>query len=519
MTRVRLFIGIAWLWLIAICSLQGHAIDGAPGEPWNTKGVPATGTASLYGHAIDGAVAGAPQGGAAPPRQVPTVAHGQVITQYCVGCHNQRAMAGGLALDSVDASKVSAAPEAWEKVLRKLRTGAMPPQGVKRPDGRVYDELVGWLEGELDRAAAAAPNPGGPIRLHRLNRAEYGNAIRDLLDLEIDPASLLPPDDSAFGFDNIADALGVSPVLMERYLVAAGKISALAVGDMNTSPAAETYRVRGDVSQDRHVEGLPLGTVGGTLVRHVFPVDAEYTFQVKLFRTNSSVMRGLEYPQDLEITVDGQRVFLATVGGGADFQTLMKDVTAAGDAIDARLQVRVPVKAGPRAVAVTFLQKTPAMDTRILQPFIRSSVDTYDFTGRPHIETFTIVGPAAATGPGDTPSRRRIFECRPAAQSAEDACARTILSTLARRAYRRPVTEEDLKPLLALFAVGRRGGSFDAGIQAGLRRRAGQPDVRVPWRARARGRRRPAASIVSTPWTSRRNSRSFSGAAFRTTSC
>ena len=339
----------------------------------------------------------------------------------------------------------------------------------------MYDELVGWLEGELDRAAAAAPNPGGPIRLHRLNRAEYGNAIRDLLDLEIDPVALLPPDDSAFGFDNIADALGVSPVLMERYLVAAGKISALAVGDVNVSPAAETYRIRGDVSQDRHVEDLPLGTVGGTLVRHVFPVDAEYTFQVKLFRTNSSVMRGFEYPQDLEITVDGQRVFLATVGGGADFQLLMKDVTAAGDAVDARLQVRVTVKAGPRAVAVTFLQKAAAVDTRILQPFIRSSVDTYDFTGRPHIETFTIVGPAAATGPGDTPSRRRIFECRPAAPSAEDACARTILSTLARRAYRRPVTEEDLKPLMALFDVGRRGGSFDSGIQAGLRRVLASP--------------------------------------------
>jgi hypothetical protein len=403
------------------------------------------------------------------------VGHGQVITQYCVGCHNERALAGGLALDRVDASKVSAAPEAWEKVLRKMRTGAMPPQGVKRPDARVYDELVGWLEGELDRAATAAPNPGGPIRLHRLNRAEYSNAIRDLLDLEINAASLLPPDDSAYGFDNIADALGVSPVLLERYLVAAGKISALAVGDVSVSPGADTYRLPGDLSQDRHVEGLPLGTVGGTVVHHNFPVDAEYTFQVKLFRTNSSVMRGLEYPQDLEITVDGQRVFLATVGGGDDFKLLMKDVTAAGDAVDARLQVKVPVKAGPRAVGVTFLQKTPAVDSRILQPFIRSSVDTYDFTGRPHIETFTIVGPVGATGPGDTPSRRRIFECRPTDGPTEAACAKRILSTLARRAYRRPVTDEDLKPLMALFEVGRRSGSFDSGIQAGLRRVLASP--------------------------------------------
>jgi hypothetical protein len=435
------------------------------------------GIAGLWLTATSGVVAGGTQATTAPARQLPAASHGQVVTQYCVGCHNGRALAGGLALDGVDASNVSAAPEAWEKVLRKLRTGAMPPQGVKRPDQRVYDEMVGWLEGELDRAAAAAPNPGGPIRLHRLNRAEYKNAIRDLLDLEIDTASLLPPDDSAFGFDNIADALGVSPVLLERYLVAAGKISALAVGDVTVSPSADTYRIRGDVSQDRHVDGLPLGTVGGALVRHVFPVDAEYTFQVKLFRTNSSVMRGLEYPQDVEITIDGQRVFLATVGGGADFQLLMKDVTAAGDAVDARLQVKVPVKAGPRAVAVTFLQKTPAMDSRVLQPFIRSSVDTYDFTGRPHIETFTIVGPIGATGPGDTPSRRRIFECRgePEVTASEAACAKRILSTLARRAYRGPVTDEDLKPLMAMYEVGRRNGSFDSGIQAGLRRVLASP--------------------------------------------
>jgi hypothetical protein len=311
--------------------------------------------------------------------------------------------------------------------------------------------------------------------LHRLNRAEYANAIRDLLDLEVDRAALLPPDDSAFGFDNIADALGTSPLLLERYLVAAGKISALAVGDVKLSPGSETHRVRQDLSQDRHVEGLPLGTVGGMLVRHTFPVDAEYAFQVKLFRTNSSVMRGLEYPHELEITVDGERVFLATVGGGTDFETLMKDVTAAGDAVDARLQVRAPIKAGPRSVAVTFLQKTPALDTRALQPYLRSSVDTYDFTGRPHVETFTIVGPFAVTGPGETPSRRRIFSCRPPDRAAEAACARTILSDLARRAYRRQVTEEDLKPLLALFEIGRRGGTFETGIQAGLRRLLASP--------------------------------------------
>jgi Protein of unknown function (DUF1592)/Protein of unknown function (DUF1588)/Protein of unknown function (DUF1587)/Protein of unknown function (DUF1585)/Protein of unknown function (DUF1595) len=393
----------------------------------------------------------------------------------------------------MDLEKVSEGAEVWEKVLRKLRTGAMPPQGARRPDQPTYDGLIAWLEAELDRGAAAHPHPGRPALLHRLNRAEYTNAIRDLLALDVNVASLLPPDDAAYGFDNIADALGVSPLLLERYLVAADRVSALAIGDTEVSPGSETYRVRQDLSQDQHIEGLPLGTVGGALVRHTFPLDGEYEFQVKLFRTNSSVMRGLEYPQQLEITVDDERIFLATVGGGDDFTTLLKNVTAAGDAVDARLKVRVPVKAGPRNVGVAFIYRSAVADTRTLQPFLRSSVDTYDFTGRPHVDTFTIIGPFEGKGSGDTPSRRRIFTCRPASPgfgeprprltrslgptspTAELPCARQIITTLARRAFRRPVTELDLQPLMDFYEAGRRDGTFETGIQSALQRLLASP--------------------------------------------
>ena len=228
----------------------------------------------------------APAPNPAPPREV--------LNKYCVTCHNQRLKTAGLTLDTADVSNVPGNAEVWEKVIRKLRAGAMPPPGAARPDQATYSSLISWLEGQIDTAAAAHPYAGRPV-LHRLNRAEYGNAIRDLLDLEIDASSLLPPDDSAYGFDNISDALGLSPSLQERYLSAALKIGALAVGDPNVSPGSETYRVRQDLSQNQHIEGMPLGTIGGTMVRHNFPLDGEYEFQAKLYRTNLNIVRGLEF--------------------------------------------------------------------------------------------------------------------------------------------------------------------------------------------------------------------------------
>jgi len=389
------------------------------------------------------------------------------VDRYCVGCHNERTKTAGLALDRTDLANVPEAAEVWEKVVRKLRAGTMPPQGARRPDEATVHVLLTSLERELDRAAVLQPNPGRPM-LHRLNRAEYANAIRDLLTLEIDVASLLPADDSAYGFDNISDVLGVSPSLQERYLTAARKVSALAVGDPDIGPVGDTYRVRQDLSQNQHIEGLPLGTVGGMLVRRVFPLDAEYAFKVNLQTTNFGNIRGMDYPHQVEITVDGERVHLASIGGDADLAAMFEKPKEAGDAIEARLATRVRVKAGPRTVGVAFVRNLPLGDTRRLEPFIRSSVDTLDWTGLPHIQTLTIAGPFAATGSGDTPSRRRIFSCRPTQAGAELGCAREILGTLTRRAYRRPVTDADLKPLLGFFEEGRTEGTFDTGIQAAL---------------------------------------------------
>ena len=393
-----------------------------------------------------------------------------MLDRYCVTCHNQRTRAGGLVLETLDPAHVEAQPAVWEAVVRKLRTRAMPPQGMPRPDDATVESLTASLAAELDRTAVA--DPGRPL-LHRLNRAEYGNVIRDLLALDVDVRSLLPPDDSAFGFDNNADLLVVSPSLLERYLSAADRVSALAVGDPSTPAGSETYYTRGDQSQSQHLEGLALGTVGGIGVHHTFPLDGEYQFQVALTRTNLEAIRGLEHKHQLEITVDGERVFLGAIGGDAEAgQT--GAITAKSDATDARLRVRVRVKAGPRFVAATFIRKI-AENTNRLRPFLRSNAGTYDSTGRPHVKSLTVTGPFSPTGSGDTPSRRRIFVCRPAAGSDEEACARRILTALARRAYRRPVRDGDIEPLLTFYREGRRTGTFETGVQLALRRLLASP--------------------------------------------
>ena len=417
---------------------------------------------------------------ASPQRPSPRTAEQQpadraarqaVLDRYCVTCHNQRARIGGLALDGLDLAHVDAQPAVWEAVVRKLQAGAMPPQGMPRPDPAVAEGFASWLTDELDKAAAT-PNPGRPL-LHRLNRAEYANVIRDLLAVAVDVRSLLPADDSAFGFDNNADLLVVSPSLLERYLTAADRVSALAVGDPTTAPGSDTYYPRGDQSQSQHQEGLPLGTVGGIGVRHTFPLDGEYEFQVTLLRTNLEAIRGLEHPHQLEITVDGERVYLGAIGGDAEAgQT--GAITAKSDATDARLRVRVPVKAGPRLVAASFIRKI-AENTNRLRPFLRSNAGTYDSTGRPHVKSLTVMGPFNPTGPGDTPSRQRVFVCRPSTAAAEEPCARRILSTLARRAFRRPVLESDLAPLLTFYRDGRRKGTFETGVQLALRRLLASP--------------------------------------------
>jgi mono/diheme cytochrome c family protein len=402
---------------------------------------------------------------------------GAVLKQYCFTCHNDRLQTGDLSLESLDLANLSAHAETWEKVVRRLRTGSMPPVGVRRPDQAGYDGLIGWLETGLDRSAAARPNPGRPL-IHRLNRAEYANAIRDLLALEIgDVTSLLPADDSSYGFDNIADVLGVSPLLQERYLAAADTISGLVVGDTELTPGSETFRLRQDLSQDKHIEGLPLGTVGGIKIDYTFPLDGEYAFDVKLYRNNQGATRGFDYEQQLEIAIDGERVHLVQFGGNAELAKYYENVIPTSDEIDSRFKVRVPVKAGPRVVTVAFLEKPGVQDTKRLEPFRRSSFGPQDHTGYPHIETVTIGGPFNTTGAGDTPSRRRLFVCRPAGATAaaEEACARQIIGTVARRAYRRPIPAAELDNLIGFYKAVPAPTSFDKRIQLTLRRILASP--------------------------------------------
>ena len=394
-----------------------------------------------------------------------------MLDKYCAGCHNQRVKAGSLDLEKADFNAIPTHTEIWEKVVKKLRSGTMPPAGVPRPDAAAYDSAASWIESRLD----SAPSFAGHTVLHRLNRAEYANSIRDLLDLDVDVNALLPPDDSAFGFDNVSDALGVSPALQERYLGAALKVAALAVGDPTQPPSSQTWRIPQDLSQDQHVEGLPLGTVGGISVRRNFPLDGQYKLQAKLYRTNLNIMRGLETPHEVEFSVDGKRVYLTTVGGPADLTALFNAPTDAGDAVDARLEAEVPIHAGPHTIGVAFLRNSQFAEPARLQSFVRSSVDNFDWDGHPHLQVVTVSGPFHATGIGETPSRKRVFACRPTGHANEDACARQIVTAVIRRAYRRTPSTTDVNRVMEFYTSGRKGHNFDAGVQSALARILASP--------------------------------------------
>ena len=418
---------------------------------------------------------------AASPGQAPATASastvGPVVSEYCAGCHNDRTKSGGLSLTALDVANVPAAPEVWEKVIRKVRTGMMPPIGAKHPDAQTRATFISTLADTLDRAAVSKPNPGRPA-LYRLNRSEYANAVFDLLNLEVDSTSLLPPDDSAYGFDNIADVLSVSSTLMEQYVSAAGRVSALAVGSPDISPGAQVFNIRQDASQDKHIEGLPFGTVGGLLARPVIQVEGDYTLSSKFFRTNLGVMRGLEYEHWMEYAVDGKRVHLFKVGGPDDWAANLANNTLIGDQIDERSRVSVRLTAGPHDVTAAWIDKGSAPDPYRVAPPIRSSHDPRDPLGIPHLLTFTVTGPYKPGASGDTPSRQRVFECRPPANATpavEEACASRILSTLARRAYRGQATDGDMQRLLAFYRQGRGQGNFEAGIEAGLQRILASP--------------------------------------------
>jgi hypothetical protein len=390
-----------------------------------------------------------------------------LINQYCVTCHNEKAKTAGLLLDKIDIDHAGDHAETWEKVVRKLRGGMMPPQGMPRPQQAQIDGLITWLEASLDKAAATHPDPGR-APLHRLNRTEYANAIRDLLNLKVDVTALLPADDESNGFDNIAEVLRVSPSLLEAYLGASREVASLAVGDPKTRPISQIIQVPPDLAQSEHIEGLPLGTRGGILVHHNFPLDADYEFNVVLLRNIVGYLTGLEFPHQLEVSIDGQRVFLAPVGGDEDLKMLDTNLALAGDTLDARLKTKVHVKAGPHDVAVAFLRRDSAESDEPLQPFTRD-LDLQNMNGIPLIDHVQITGPFNAKGPGDTPSRRRIFVCTAANAADEIPCAKKILGTLARRAYRRPVTDGDMETLLSFYQAGKNHGNFESGIENSLR--------------------------------------------------
>ena len=407
--------------------------------------------------------------------------HQALVSRYCLDCHSAAERAGDLSLEGVELAEAGQHPEIWERVVRKLRVAMMPPSDAPQPAALERAALVSWLERRLDRAAAESLEPG-PSLVRRLNRAEYANAVRDLLHVEIDATALLPPDDSAYGFDNIADALNTSPAHVEQYLSAAGKIAALAVGDPDTGPAAQTFRIRQDESQDIPVIGMPLGTVGGGMARVVLPLDGEYRLDVTYFKSNLGAMKGLEFPHEFEIAVDGERVHLATIGGTEDFTELMRNITEAADAVGKRSSTTVPLTAGAHDISVGFLYAGAQLGTTRYQPFLRSSQDILDATGHPHVETLTVTGPYKPTGPGHTASRARIFTCRPAdtsgeaqLSSADRSCAEDILSALARRAYRGANTEEDVGELLAFYESGSRERGFEGGIETAIERLLSSP--------------------------------------------
>jgi Protein of unknown function (DUF1592)/Protein of unknown function (DUF1588)/Protein of unknown function (DUF1587)/Protein of unknown function (DUF1585)/Protein of unknown function (DUF1595) len=405
-----------------------------------------------------------------PPAPAPSASGSldpALTQQYCQTCHNNRLKTGGLSLEGMNPAEAGSHADVWEKVVLKLRGGMMPPQGMPRPDQPTLERFTVSLERTLNQAAIAAPDPGHkPV--HRLNRTEYGNAIRDLLDLDVDVADLLPADDESHGFDNIAGVLRVSPSLLEQYLAAARQIASLAIGS-DRDVVRLAYRIPPDDSQEDHVEGLPLGTRGGMLFKHNFPQDAKYDFNVILLRNIVGYMKGLEFSHLVEISIDGERVFATIVGGDADNRESDRNMSEAANKIDERLKVRAPVKAGPHMVGVTFVRRNSAESDEPLQAHERDH-DLQNMNGIPLIDHVNVTGPFDATGPGDTPSRRRIFACRPTAQGADEAtCARKILSTVARRAYRHPVTNADMEPVMAMYDAGRKAGNFDAGIERGLR--------------------------------------------------
>jgi hypothetical protein len=405
---------------------------------------------------------------------MPVPAQQALVTKYCAGCHNDKLKSGGFSWTKINLAHVNTNAEQTEKAILKLRAGMMPPAGAPRPDAATIKSFAASLENGIDQVAGMHPNPGTGPALHRLNRTEYRNSIRDLLDLDVDVASLLPPDDSSHGFDNMADVLTVSPALMEGYIRAAGKISRLATGDPSVGPVEKTYHIPRVINQTRHVEDTPVGTRGGISVVHNFPADGEYTFKVSFYDSLDGPLYGKNQgkSQQIEFSVNGARVALLNINPNmklTDYPTTPP----------------IAIKAGPQRVSAAFIQKFEGPVEDIVSPPELSLVDLNNadmpgMTSLPHLREFSITGPTKVTGVSDTPARTRIFTCRPAAGADEIPCARKILSALARNAFRRPATDSDDERLLSYFQRGRndggKDGDFDAGIRTALQAIIADPE-------------------------------------------
>ncbi len=387
-----------------------------------------------------------------------TTSHRAVVNQYCVACHNEGTKTAGLALDLIVTDDPATHSETWEKVVRRLRARQMPPAGMPRPDEDTYRSAIDAIEQSLDADAAAHPKPGRTDTFRRLTRTEYHNVIRDLLDLDVDVATLLPSDESSRGFDNITVG-GLSPTLLERYVNAAEKISRLAVGGPRGRPDGFTVRTPPDLTQEYHFDGLPIGTRGGAMVDYNFPLDAEYEITIRLTRDRDEHIEGLRGPHDIELALDRKRVDLFTIEPPTD----RRDHHSA----DKHLTARIPVTAGPHTLALTFIQKPSALLVTERRPY-QAAFNYYRHPRiQPAVFSITVNGPYGEASPGDTPSRRRIFVCTPDS-ATDEKCASMILSKLVRRAYRRPLTDADLERPMAFFRETSSKDGFDAGIEMAL---------------------------------------------------
>jgi hypothetical protein len=417
--------------------------------------------------------AAAPSAGSGAPTPAQPAAAGpndappqwSLLQNRCEKCHNSEDWAGGVAFDTMTPTDIPSDAEVWEKAVGKLRGRLMPPPGQTQPDQKTIDSFVSWMEGQLDQAAASRPQPGN-VGIHRLNRTEYAREINAMLGLDVDVKTLLPKDVSSDGFDNIAAVLRISPAFLDQYITAARNISRQAIGRVTAKPSSREYRVPPDQNQLEHVDGLPLGTRGGTLIEHYFPADGEYEFSIRqFFFGGAGYVTKIDSAQHVILTIDGRRVFEGAFGGPADLKAVDQHQATAADEMQSRFNdIRVKVKAGAHQLGVTFVERSFAESDSPLQPI----AELPEMERVPNIPGLDISGPFNVTGLSETESRRRIFICHPAAAAEEAPCARRILAHLAEEAFRRPVSDEDMHAPMAFYEVGRQSGDFEAGIESGL---------------------------------------------------